>query len=262
MSFLVLSFANSKSYKNLSLKNSFTSLLKAFRKDRSLRTASPLGSYYGFSLDPRSKYSGPLSIGLTEVYSEDPTLKEMKKSSIQKLYSEIINGDNYLKLSMRDSYDYEAKPPSIGWLGTLEINLGSGDDILDYGNKNRENDVLPSYKIFKVDAGEGDDIINCEFIAWNNLYEDYGTQKSPKAIFKGGNGRDVFYGVPNGIEVVIKDFNTDEDSIGLNGKRRRYGFYETSKGVAMYDKKYQDGLLLLKGVDSLDSVNIVNETIF
>ena len=82
---------------------------------------------------------------------------------------------------------------------------------------------------------------------------------APKAIFKEAMVR-YFYGVPR-IKVVIKDFNTEEDSISLNGKRRRYGFYETSRGVAMYDKRHQDGLLLLEGVASIDSLNIITESV-
>ncbi|QNI82297.1 hypothetical protein SynRS9907_01455 [Synechococcus sp. RS9907] len=173
----------------------------------------------------------------------------------------MINGDNFLLLSL-DGYSTndDDGPIENGSLGTLKINLGQGDDIIDY-NKRNYNGVLPSFKKFKLHAGDGSDIVNCELITWNDTYQDYDTQKAPKALFKGGNGEDIFYGVPRGIEAVIKDFNTAEDSISLNGKRRRYGFYETKRGVAMYDKRHQDGLLLLERVFSVDSLNITNESI-
>ena len=261
MSFFTLVVDEKKSSKNLSLKNSFNDLVEAYRQDQSMRTTSPLGSYYGYSTEFLSEYNGPLFMGLTEEISEDPDAKSMKKSGLKGLYKQVINGDNFLLLSL-GGYDtnYDDAPITNGSLGTLKINLGQGDDIIDYVDRNSSN-VLPSFKKFKLDAGDGSDIVNCGFQAWSDTYQDYGTQKAPKAIFKGGNGEDIFYGVPRGIEVVIKDFNTEEDSISLNGKRRRYGFYETSRGVAMYDKRHQDGLLLLEGVASIDSLNITNESV-
>ena len=155
MSFFTLVVDENKSSKNLSLKNSFNDLVEAYRQDQSMRTTSPLGSFYGYSTEFSSGYNGPLHMGLTEEISEDPDANSMKKSGLKGLYKQVINGDNYLLLSLGGfDKNYDDAPITNGSLGTLKINLGQGDDIIDYVDRNSRN-VLPSFKKFKLDAGDG-----------------------------------------------------------------------------------------------------------
>ena len=78
-------------------------------------------------------------MGLTEEISEDPDAKSMKKSGLKKLYKQVINGDNFLLLSL-GGYDmiYDVGITN-GSLVTLKIKLGQGDDIIDYFDRNEGN---------------------------------------------------------------------------------------------------------------------------
>ena len=217
------------SIKNFTLNKFFTKFVESYRSGSVDSSTTLLGSRYRGSLG---------SIYLDERFLGDVSESDMSKKEINSLYKDVIAGDNYIYFD-----DWNDAP------GKIMVESGDGDDIIDFENVELEK----KSKKLAVDLGAGDDIIIC------SLGNDRDLKRSPKVTFKGGTGRDGFYGVPEGVEGVVKDFDTDEDYLGFEGNSKKYRLHETPRGVAVIRKNLPDGMLLLQGVDFIDQINIVNE---
>ena len=231
--------------KKISLKKSILKIITDFQEGRSSRMASPVGDFY-------HSYDFTLNLELRTKFGEGyPDRVEMKSNNKKNLYNRIIEKDNFVQISQDESgYGYSKK---------IIIKTKGGDDVFTH---HEDRDQKHTYKSIKVDTGSGDDIIGANSRHWTNDYMDFETDIPPKITYRTGKGNDVIFGVPRGAEALVKDFDTDNDSFSKNGFSRRYKFFETAEGVAIIDRRFQDGMLLLEGVESISQINILNDTLF
>ena len=221
--------------KSFTLSKFFKKIVKAYRSGKVDFYATPLGgSYTDFGENLGAIY-------LDEKFSRNPSKRDMKTKNINKLYKSIINGDNYIEFDG----DLEGAP------GKVAINTRKGDDIIEC-----EFSISRKTKKVTINAGKGDDIIGCSIDVDDD--EDR-PKKMPKVIFKGGKGRDTFYGVPQGLTARVKDFNVKKDYLGFDGISKSYVLHKIPKGVAVIDRGKPNGMLLLEGVSSIKKINIAEE---
>ena len=217
---------------NFTLKKFFTKVVKAYRSGSVEVESTPLGKRYrldGSSLD------------FDQRFAKDPIPRDMRSKNIKSLYSQVINGDNYIDCEYMDN-------PT----GSISISTGNGDDII-----NTEFSLTRKTKSFYVNAGKGDDIISCGIDFDDD--DGSGSSRRPSVSFKGGKGSDMFIGVPGGLTGRVKDFDIKRDSLAFEGDIRKHRFYETSEGLAIVDMRSLDGVLILQGVDSIDQINVIND---
>jgi len=230
MSSFRVEYEDNFSIKNFTLKKFFTGIVESYRS----------GSTDGYSTILGSSYHGNYGdMYLDERFLNEPTMENIMSEQIDVLYDEIIGGNNIVTI---DDLNVSA--------GKLMIETGKGNDVIDLDG----SELSSKSKRLFVDAGDGEDIIVCSI-----SHDERLLKKAPKVIFKGGKGSDIFYGVPERLEGIVQDFDINEDYLGFVGNSRKYRLHETSKGVAVIDKKRPNGMLLIEGVESVDQINILNE---
>ena len=220
--------------RNFSLKKLFTKVSKAYRSGSIDAVSTPIGNGYILKNDDLDA-----EFYFNEAFSNDPNSREMKTKNINFLYKKVINGDNFIDCEWMEN-------PR----GSINISTGNGDDIIHF-----EVGLTQNTKQLWVNAGKGDDIIGCGV----EFDDDFGTKFKPLVSFKGGQGSDIFFGVPEGLIGRVKDFDVEHDSLGFDGDIKKHRFYETRDGVAIVDMRDSNGMLILEGVNSIDEINTLND---
>lgn len=237
----------------VSLKKYLLKTISRHQKDSSSRVGGVTGDYYMPDYDAKVYADIELPSGFGEGFPDSEAMKSLNKKT---LYSQIIERDNFVTIKS-NAFSYEAS----AYVNKLVVRTGAGDDIVSLGT-GRDGDIDFNCKSIQINTGKGDDIIGT-YSKHHANYPDGNADLGdpPDIAYRSGAGKDIFYGVPRGANAVVKDFNIKKDSVGLNGFTRRYKLFEVEDGVALVDRRYRDGMLLLEGVENKSDVNIVSEAL-
>lgn len=209
---------------------------------------------YG-SLDryQRRKGSDRVSLQIGLFYPDNINRSDLFKSSPAKSAAKILKGDNYI--------EYFNAVNNKAIYSSYKIDAGEGDDIIDFSG---------SQGGVSLNGGKGNDILMFDTVERT----DYVT--NPRLT--GGKGADVFMNL--GGYATITDYEPGVDSLSSVGHWRnrikskavtdwRAHWRESSKGkivdgdLVIFERKSMEPVYLLEGITNIKDVTFVNpETVF